>query len=75
MTGDNGKNILVDAGFLGDSEEAKSRKVSGYVRPDSMLLRIGIKAEDITDVILNHPILELRFIRVRGIRSIRNMSL
>lgn len=51
----NGKNILIDVGFLQDIEEAKAFSVINYVRPDSMLTRIGLKAEDITDIILTHP--------------------
>jgi len=54
IKGDNGRNILVDAGFLGDIEEAKNG-VSNYVRPDSMLLKLGVKPTQITDVILTHP--------------------
>ena len=52
---DNGKNILVDAGFLKDVEEAKNYGVTDYIRPDSMLLGVGLKATDITDIILTHP--------------------
>ncbi len=51
----NNKNILVDAGFYNDIEEAKDYDVSHYVRPDSMLPRVGLQASDITDVILTHP--------------------
>lgn len=55
IKGGNGKNILVDAGFLDGIEEAKNFGVSNYVRPDSMLLKLGLKATDITDIILTHP--------------------
>lgn len=55
IRGDNGKNILVDAGFLKDIEEAKYLGFSTYIRPDSVLLRLGLKATDITDIILSHP--------------------
>ena len=51
----NGKNILVDAGFLEDVEEAKDYGVTNYIRPDSMLSAVGLKATDITDIILSHP--------------------
>jgi len=51
----NGKNILVDAGFLRDLREYESFGVTNYVRPDSMLFELNLKAEDITDVILTHP--------------------
>lgn len=55
IKGNNGKNILVDAGFLGDTEDAKDFKIVDYTRPDSALLKLGVKAGDITDVILSHP--------------------
>lgn len=51
----NGRNILVDAGFHKDIEEAKQLGVTDYIRPDSALLRLGVKAIDITDIILSHP--------------------
>ncbi len=55
IKGKNGKNILVDAGFHKDVEEAKEIGFTNYVRPDSMLLRLGMKATDISDIILSHP--------------------
>lgn len=55
IKGTNGKNILLDAGFLNDIEDAKDFAVVNYVRPDSMLLKLGLKADDITDIILSHP--------------------
>ncbi|OQP65894.1 hydrolase glyoxylase [Niastella vici] len=51
----NGRNILVDAGFLNDIPDAKEFDVVKYVRPDSALLPLGLKATDITDIILSHP--------------------
>jgi glyoxylase-like metal-dependent hydrolase (beta-lactamase superfamily II) len=51
----NGRNILVDAGFLKDAPGAKEFEVVNYIRPDSALLRVAVKAEDITDIILSHP--------------------
>lgn len=55
IKGNNGKNILVDAGFLGDSEDAKDFKLKSYQRPDSALLKLGVKPGDITDIIITHP--------------------
>jgi glyoxylase-like metal-dependent hydrolase (beta-lactamase superfamily II) len=55
IKGNNGKNILVDAGFLRDVPEAKDFEPVNFVRPDSMLLKIGLRAENITDIILSHP--------------------
>jgi glyoxylase-like metal-dependent hydrolase (beta-lactamase superfamily II) len=51
----NGKNILVDAGFLNDIPDAKEFDVVNYIRPDSTLLKLDLKATDITDIILSHP--------------------
>ncbi|ASU34694.1 N-acyl homoserine lactonase family protein [Mucilaginibacter xinganensis] len=51
----NGRNILVDAGFLSDIGDAKDFKVIDYVRPDSAISKLGLKATDITDIIFSHP--------------------
>jgi len=53
LKGNNGKIILVDAGFSGDSEI--NPKFITYSRPDRMLEKINIKPEDITDIIITHP--------------------
>ncbi len=50
-----GKNILVDAGCLKDLQEVKDFGLVQYTRPDSILLQTGLKATDITDIILTHP--------------------
>ena len=55
IRGTNGKNILVDAGFFNDMEDAKEFNVTNYVRPDSMLAKLQLKAADITDIIVSHP--------------------
>lgn len=55
IKGSNGKNILLDAGFLNDLDDAKEFKVVDYIRPDSALAKVGLKASDISDVILSHP--------------------
>ncbi|MBX3255857.1 MAG: N-acyl homoserine lactonase family protein [Chitinophagaceae bacterium] len=55
IKGKTGKNILVDAGCSGDLQAAIEFGVSKYTRPDSMLLKLGIKAEDISDIIISHP--------------------
>lgn len=51
----NDKNILVDAGFLNDIDDAKEFKVVNYIRPDSAIAKLGVKAGDITDIIFSHP--------------------
>jgi glyoxylase-like metal-dependent hydrolase (beta-lactamase superfamily II) len=55
IKGKNGKNILLDAGFLGGIEDAKEFGIINYIRPDSMLLKKGVKPGDITDIIISHP--------------------
>lgn len=55
IKGRNGKNILVDAGFLPDIEDAKDFGLNYYVRPDSMLLNLGVTPGDITDIVISHP--------------------
>lgn len=55
IKGSNGRNILVDAGFLPDIEDAKDFGMVNYTRPDSMLLKLGLQAIDITDIIISHP--------------------
>jgi glyoxylase-like metal-dependent hydrolase (beta-lactamase superfamily II) len=55
IRGDDGRNILLDAGFLKDIPEAKDFPLGDYVRPDSVLAKLGLKAGDITDIILSHP--------------------
>lgn len=51
----NGKNILVDAGFLEDIDDAKDFKLKTYKRPDSAVLNAGVRPADVTDIILSHP--------------------
>jgi glyoxylase-like metal-dependent hydrolase (beta-lactamase superfamily II) len=51
----NGRNILVDAGFVNDIENAIEFKLINYVRPDSAIAKLGLKPGDITDIILSHP--------------------
>src|SRR6478609_64813 len=55
IKGSNGKNILVDAGFRPDIEEAKDFGLTNFIRPDSALIRLGLTASDITDIIILHP--------------------
>lgn len=58
IKGSNGKNILVDAGFRRDmihAKDAEEFKIKNYRRPDSVLSKLGLKAGDITDIILSHP--------------------
>lgn len=58
IKGKNGKNILLDAGFLPDiGKSAKDFGIINYRRPDSALLKLGIAPEAITPSISsNHPL-------------------
>jgi glyoxylase-like metal-dependent hydrolase (beta-lactamase superfamily II) len=49
----NGRNVLVDAGFKRDDLIARW-KPTNYQRPDSAVARVGVKPEEITDVIITH---------------------
>jgi glyoxylase-like metal-dependent hydrolase (beta-lactamase superfamily II) len=55
IKGDKGRNILLDAGFQRDIDEAKDFGIIHYIRPDSMLSKLALRAEDITDIIISHP--------------------
>jgi glyoxylase-like metal-dependent hydrolase (beta-lactamase superfamily II) len=48
-----GRTILVDTGF-DDERQARDWDVTGYVRPSARLAALGIRPEDVTDVILTH---------------------
>lgn len=50
-----GKNILIDAGFLPDIPQVTDFGIIKYIRPDTMLFALNLKKEDITDIILTHP--------------------
>ncbi len=49
LKGDNGKKILVDAGFVHQNPH------KNYTTPDAVLQKMGLKPEDITDIVLTHP--------------------
>jgi glyoxylase-like metal-dependent hydrolase (beta-lactamase superfamily II) len=55
IKGDNGRTILLDAGFHNDLPELKEFQPITYARPDSALATFGIRPTDITDIILSHP--------------------
>ncbi len=48
-----GRNILVDAGFYRD-QFFKQWHVTDFVKPSEAIARVGLKPEDITDVIITH---------------------
>jgi glyoxylase-like metal-dependent hydrolase (beta-lactamase superfamily II) len=49
----NGRNILVDSGFYHD-RFFKDWHVTDFTKPSDALQRVGLKPEDITDVIITH---------------------
>ena len=51
LKGSNGRNILVDAGFI----DSTNNRDSNYERPDIVLKRINVSPSDITDIIITHP--------------------
>lgn len=55
IKGDNGKNILVDAGCDRNLPAAIDFGLTNYIRPDSAVLKSGLNPKDITDIIITHP--------------------
>ena len=53
LKGPGGRTILIDAGFY-RPEILKRKDVADYTRPDKALAKIGIKPDEITDVIITH---------------------
>jgi glyoxylase-like metal-dependent hydrolase (beta-lactamase superfamily II) len=49
----NGRNILVDSGFYRE-RFFKQWHVTAFVKPSDAVARVGLKPEDITDVIVTH---------------------
>ena len=54
LKGNNGRTILVDAGFHRESKFI-GNWLQDFVRPDSTLEKMGLKPENITDIIITHP--------------------
>jgi len=55
IKGDNGKTILLDAGFQRGLDDQKEFEPFSYTRPDSALEKLNIQPGDITDIIISHP--------------------
>jgi glyoxylase-like metal-dependent hydrolase (beta-lactamase superfamily II) len=53
LKGPGGRIVLVDAGYY-RPQFLKSWKASGYIRPDSALERLGIRPEQVTDIVVTH---------------------
>ncbi len=54
LRGDNGRRILVDAAYLPDTGKLNPR-FKRFDRLDADLLKLQLKPDDITDVIITHP--------------------
>ena len=53
LKGSNGANILVDSGFYRD-KFFKQWKVRDFIKPSEAIAKLGLKPDDITDVIITH---------------------
>lgn len=53
LKGSNGSNILVDTGFYRD-KFFKQWKVRDFIKPSEAISKLGLKPEDISDVIITH---------------------
>jgi hypothetical protein len=51
----NGRVILMDAGYLYSVEAAKDFDMIDDMRPDSTLLKITVRPEEVTDIVLSYP--------------------
>jgi glyoxylase-like metal-dependent hydrolase (beta-lactamase superfamily II) len=49
-----GRNILVDAGFYRDQFFKQWPGIADFVKPSAAIARVGLKPEDITDIIVTH---------------------
>jgi glyoxylase-like metal-dependent hydrolase (beta-lactamase superfamily II) len=53
LKGSNGSNVLVDTGFYRD-KFFKQWTVKEFIKPSDAISKVGLKPEDITDVIITH---------------------
>ncbi|MCS3795423.1 N-acyl homoserine lactonase family protein [Niastella sp. OAS944] len=51
----NGKTVLMDAGYLYSVEAAKDFDMIDDLRPDSVLQKLTVRPEEVTDIILSYP--------------------
>jgi glyoxylase-like metal-dependent hydrolase (beta-lactamase superfamily II) len=54
VKGPDGRTVLVDAGFYRPRHLRKGGGLAEYTRPDRALGRLGIKPEEVTDVVVTH---------------------
>ena len=53
LKGPEGRNILVDSGFFRE-KYLNQFKVRDFIKPSEAVVRVGINAEEVTDVIITH---------------------
>ena len=54
LKGPDGRTILVDSGFYRPKLLREWPGITDYTRPDRALARLGIRPEDVTDVVITH---------------------
>jgi glyoxylase-like metal-dependent hydrolase (beta-lactamase superfamily II) len=54
LKGNNGRIVLVDAGFKPRDDLMQRWRPASYVSPDEAVARAGVRAEDVTDIIVTH---------------------
>jgi glyoxylase-like metal-dependent hydrolase (beta-lactamase superfamily II) len=54
LRGPNGRTVLVDAGFYRQQYLREGSGVADYTRPDRALGRLGIRPDEVTDVVVTH---------------------
>jgi glyoxylase-like metal-dependent hydrolase (beta-lactamase superfamily II) len=52
LKGPSGRTVLVDAGFY--RPQFLRKNIAGYTRPDRALERLGIRPEQVTDIVVTH---------------------
>ena len=54
LQGSDGRNVLVDAGFSPRDDLMTRWRPLDYVTPAEAVARVGVRPEDVTDVIVSH---------------------
>jgi glyoxylase-like metal-dependent hydrolase (beta-lactamase superfamily II) len=55
LKGNNGRRVLVDAGYVDDNLTHPRLRMGFYQRPDLALRRMNVDPEQITDLVITHP--------------------
>ena len=54
LKGTDGRTVVVDSGFYRPKLLEQWKSIADYARPDKAIERLGIKPEDVTDVVITH---------------------